>query len=95
MALHDNKDLDQERAVEKLLRVMPKKYTQLKITIETLLDFQVLTIEGDRETKDGGQSRRVYVRAHLCQWEAHAHGGAVARAAEEERRERLWLDELV
>ena len=31
--------------MEKLLRATPKKYAQLKIAIETLLDFQDLTIE--------------------------------------------------
>ena len=31
--------------MEKLLRAAPKKYAQLKIAIETLLDFQDLTIE--------------------------------------------------
>ena len=45
MILHGERNLDEERAVEKLLRATPKKYTQLKITIETLLDFQDLTIE--------------------------------------------------
>jgi hypothetical protein len=45
MALHGNKDLNEERAVEKLLRAVPKKYAQLKIAIETVLDFQDLTIE--------------------------------------------------
>jgi hypothetical protein len=45
MALHSDKDLDEEWAMEKLLRAVPKKYAQLKIAIETLLDFQGLTIE--------------------------------------------------
>jgi hypothetical protein len=45
MALHGDKNLDEERAVEKLLRAVPKKYAQLKIAIETLLDFQDLTIK--------------------------------------------------
>jgi hypothetical protein len=45
MALHSDKDLDEEWAVEKLLHAVPKKYAQLKIAIETLLDFQDLTIE--------------------------------------------------
>jgi len=39
MARHGDKDLDKEQAVEKLLRAAPKKYSQLKIAIETLLDF--------------------------------------------------------
>ncbi|XP_066164603.1 uncharacterized protein [Oryza sativa Japonica Group] len=37
--------IDEERAVEKLLRVVPEKYTQLALSIETLLDFTELTIE--------------------------------------------------
>ena len=31
--------------MEKLPRVVPKKYTQLALSIETLLDFTELTIE--------------------------------------------------
>ena len=31
--------------MEKLLRVVPEKYTQLALSIETLLDFTELTIE--------------------------------------------------
>jgi len=44
MILHGERNMDEERAVEKLLRGTPKKYAQLKIAIETLLDFQDLTI---------------------------------------------------
>ncbi|XP_066392235.1 uncharacterized protein [Miscanthus floridulus] len=43
MAHHSDTDLIEERVVEKLLRAMPKKYAQLRIAIETLLDFQDLT----------------------------------------------------
>ena len=39
MVRHGDKDLDEERAVEKLLRAAPKKYAQLKIAIETLIYF--------------------------------------------------------
>ena len=45
MILHGERNMDEERAVEKLLRATPRKYAQLKIAIETLLDFQDLTIE--------------------------------------------------
>jgi hypothetical protein len=45
MILHGERNLDKERAVEKLIRATPKKYTQLKIAIEMLLDFLDLTIE--------------------------------------------------
>ena len=42
LALHGDTDINEERAVEKLLRAAPAKYC---IAIETLLDFQDLTIE--------------------------------------------------
>jgi hypothetical protein len=38
-------DIDEERVVEKFLRVIPKKYSQVAIAIETLLDFSELSIE--------------------------------------------------
>ncbi|RLN23644.1 hypothetical protein C2845_PM07G28310 [Panicum miliaceum] len=37
--------IDEQRAVEKLLRVVPKKYSQIAMSIETLLDTADLTIE--------------------------------------------------
>jgi hypothetical protein len=42
---YDDDDIDEERAIEKFLRVVPKKYSQVAITIETLLDFSELSIE--------------------------------------------------
>ena len=45
MALNGDTDLDEERAVEKFLRCVPKKYEQLVLSIETLLDFRQLSIE--------------------------------------------------
>ena len=45
LLLHGDNDIDEERAVERLLRDVPPKYAQLRIAIETLLDFQDLTIE--------------------------------------------------
>jgi hypothetical protein len=44
MALHGDKDLDEERAVEKFLHAV-LKYAQHKIAIETLLKFQDLSIQ--------------------------------------------------
>ena len=46
MAINGDTDLDERRAVEKLLRCVPKKFEQLVISIETLLDLDELTIEG-------------------------------------------------
>jgi hypothetical protein len=37
-------DIDEERAV-KFLRIVPKKYTQLALSIETLLDFSELMVK--------------------------------------------------
>ena len=45
MKLNGDTDLTEERAVEKLLRCMPKRYRQIVNSIETLLDFDALTIE--------------------------------------------------
>jgi len=44
MALNGDIDLDEERAVEKLLRCMSKRYRQIVNSIETLLDFNALTV---------------------------------------------------
>ena len=40
MACNDDTDLTEERAVEKFLRCMPKRYMQIVNSIETLLDFE-------------------------------------------------------
>ena len=45
MARYGDNDIDEERAVEKFLRVVPKKYSQVAIAIEMLLDFSELSIE--------------------------------------------------
>ena len=45
MARYDDNDIDEERAVEKFLCVVPKKYSQVAIAIEMLLDFSELSIE--------------------------------------------------
>ena len=45
MVRNDDTDLTEERAVEKFLRCMPKRYAQIVNSIETLLDFEQLTVE--------------------------------------------------
>ena len=45
IARNGNTDLTKERAVEKFLHCMPKKYAQIVMSIETLLDFEQLTVE--------------------------------------------------
>ena len=37
--------IDDEEAVSKYLRVVPPKYTQIALSIETMLDMSTLTIE--------------------------------------------------
>ncbi|CAD6339401.1 unnamed protein product [Miscanthus lutarioriparius] len=44
LARYGDDDID-ERAVEKLLHVVPKKYSQVAIAIEMLLDFFELSIK--------------------------------------------------
>ncbi|CAN6343773.1 unnamed protein product [Urochloa humidicola] len=41
-----DEDITEERAVEKFLRAAPKKYKQIALAVETLLDLSELTIEG-------------------------------------------------
>ena len=45
MARNGDTDLTEERAVEKFLRCMPKRYAQIVNSIEMLLDFEQLTIK--------------------------------------------------
>jgi len=45
MAHNGDTDITDARAVEKLLRCIPKKYSQIVLAIETLLDFKALSIE--------------------------------------------------
>jgi hypothetical protein len=45
MARNGDTDLTEERAIEKFLRSMPKRYAQIVNSIETLLDFEQLTID--------------------------------------------------
>ena len=55
MARHGDDDLTKARAVEKLLHVVPKKYSQIALAMETLLDFEDLTIdEVTWKAKGGG-----------------------------------------
>jgi hypothetical protein len=42
---HGDGDIDEQKAVEKYLRIVPKKYTQIALSMETLLDLSTLSIE--------------------------------------------------
>jgi hypothetical protein len=44
LAWHSDNDIDKQKVV-KYLCVVPKKYTQLTLSIETLLDLSTLSIE--------------------------------------------------
>jgi hypothetical protein len=45
LAWYDDGDIDEQKAVEKYLRVIPKKYTRIALSMETLLDLSTLSIE--------------------------------------------------
>jgi hypothetical protein len=45
LAWHDDYDNDEQKPVEKYLRVVPKKYTQITLSMETLLNLSTLSIE--------------------------------------------------
>jgi hypothetical protein len=42
---HGNSDIDEQKVVEKYLCVVPKKYTKIALSMETLLDLSTLSIE--------------------------------------------------
>lgn len=45
LVLFGNNSIDEERAIEKILRVVPDKYLPIAITIETMMEFEASTIE--------------------------------------------------
>jgi hypothetical protein len=45
LARHGDGDISEQKAVEKFLRIIPTKYTQIALSIETLLDLSSLSIE--------------------------------------------------
>lgn len=45
MVRYNDNDIDKEKAIEKFLHTIPKKYTQIVLAMETLLDLSKLTIE--------------------------------------------------
>lgn len=45
LELYGDDDISEERAVEKLLRVVPNKYTEVALAVEMLMDLSELTIE--------------------------------------------------
>ena len=57
MAWNDNTDITDAHAVEKLLRCIPKKYSQIVLAIEMLLDFEELSIEEVTERIKAVQDR--------------------------------------
>jgi hypothetical protein len=45
LAWHGDSDIDEQKVVEKYLRVIPKKYTQIALSMETLWDLSTLSIK--------------------------------------------------
>jgi hypothetical protein len=45
LVIHGDKDITEERVVEKFLRTVPAKYAQIVVAIEQFLDFEALTLE--------------------------------------------------
>jgi hypothetical protein len=70
MVQYGGDDIDKEKAIDKFLRVVPRKYTQVAISIEMLLDLSTLSIE-----EVTGRFKAV---AGHHWWQASLHRGAVA-----------------
>jgi hypothetical protein len=45
LVIHGDRDITEERVVEKFLRTVPAKYSQIVVAIEQFLDFEALTLE--------------------------------------------------
>jgi hypothetical protein len=45
LARHDNNNINEQKVVEKYLHVVPKKYTHIALSMETLLDLLTLSME--------------------------------------------------
>jgi hypothetical protein len=45
LAWHGDGNIDEQKAVEKYLRIVPKKYTRIALSMETLLDLSPLSVE--------------------------------------------------
>lgn len=80
MARNGNTDLNEERAMEKFLWCMPKRYEQIVISIETFLDFQQLSIEDVT-----GRLKAVQDRERAPESESSTIGGKLLYTAEQWR----------
>ncbi|XP_066360890.1 uncharacterized protein [Miscanthus floridulus] len=92
MARNGDTDITDARVVEKLLRCIPKKYSQIVLVIETLLDFETLSIEEVTGRIKVVQDREeVPHRAEHHRRQAALHHRAVVGLREEEGRGfQLW-----
>ena len=90
MILHGERNLDEERAVEKLLRASPRSTPSSRSPSRSCSTSGPHHRGGHQEVEDGGRPRRrACARARVRRRQAHAHGGAVAGAPEEEGCGRL------
>ncbi|XP_066392142.1 uncharacterized protein [Miscanthus floridulus] len=101
MARNGDTDLTEERAVEKFLCCMLRKYAQIVMSIETLLDFEQLTVEDvtgrlKGEAKEGvkGPSFPLFASAssahlHLNELCAHAF---LSKGADDDKIDGWYLN---
>jgi len=80
MARNSDTNLTEERAVEKFLRCMPKRYAQIVNSIETLLDFEQPAVEDVT-----GRLKAVQDREQAPNSEQGAVGGKLLHTMEQWR----------
>jgi hypothetical protein len=95
LVIHGDKDITEQRVVEKFLRTVPAKYVQIVVAIEQFLDFEALTLEevtGRLKEVDEREAQAVTEPVSIHQRQAVVHRGAVEGALEEgeARRRRSW-----
>jgi hypothetical protein len=79
-------DIDEQKVVEKYLRVVPKKYTQIALSMETLLDLSNLSHQGGDRAAQGNRQPRGSTSCQPClhRRQVALHRGAVAHSPEGE-----------
>jgi hypothetical protein len=87
LAYHNDGVINEPKVVEMYLLIVPKKYTQIALSLENLLDPSTLSIEEVMGVAQGcgRPCGSTTYQPRLCQWRAALHRGVVAGSPEGEK----------